>query len=182
MAQLSSWCYSQHPNSILVDRAVPYTRFPRNASFFPRGDLDPTRVSKRIKHTTTGTTHARVSANIDDNHTSRRHVDACMPSGILRQFQQRSGYGIPSPQPPSGSYPHHVDGSNLHTFSRVHLGGSRFYRYSTFGSTMADSYPPLSAPTHRIRAPSRDNIPLNYCSGRVAHQGHINPLCDAPLV
>ena len=66
-------------------------------------------------------------------------------------------------QPPSGSYPTHVDGSNLHTLSHVHLGASPLQ--PIHNSTKTDSYPPISAPILRVRAPERDNIPLNYYPG-----------------
>lgn len=75
-------------------------------------------------------------------------------------------------EPPPNSYPHHVDGSDLHTLSSVHLGGSPFYRYSTCGSTMSRSYPPISAPTVRVRAPEKDSIPFDYSHGIALDVNH----------
>ena len=67
---------------------------------------------------------------------------------------------ILSPQPPAGSFPAHVNSSNYHTESSVHLGWSHDWLYPS--GTMAASYQPLSQRPHRAKAPSVDNLPLHY--------------------
>lgn len=72
------------------------------------------------------------------------------------------------PKPPAGyCYPIHVDSSNLHTFSHVHLGSSPLQAGCL--STMADSYHPIARSIKRVRAPAKDNIPLDYYPGHLGH-------------
>lgn len=73
-------------------------------------------------------------------------------------------YTLP-PQPPAGSFPSHVDSSNYHTQSSVHLGWSRDWLHPS--GTMAASYQPLSQLPHRAKAPSTDNLPLHYFPGHL---------------
>ena len=71
----------------------------------------------------------------------------------------------PPPQPPACSFPAHVNSSNFHTQSSVHLGWSQDWLHPS--GTMAVSYQPLSQLPHRAKAPSRDNLPLHYFPGHL---------------
>ncbi len=49
-------------------RIVPIIRFPRNASSLSQGDLEPSRMCRRLNHTTTGTVHREVGVQRDHSH------------------------------------------------------------------------------------------------------------------
>ena len=74
-------------------------------------------------------------------------------------------------QPPSDTYPIHVDSSGWRTVSHFQIGGNSDHApsgsvdHAPLSSTMAASYLPVSQATQRVRAPSRDNLPLNYFPG-----------------